>query len=225
MPFAVPPARVESGVGTRLPGRDLPSEPGIPTTAGVLRAGFHPTQLLGSAEQKKWDVGLGYRLEWPIHQQAPPLQGPYVEVGMYPLRVAVSRGTRLRWGSYTSADLVLGENSSFGPGATFGTLIELTGSTSGTFSQADNQGGVLGAAFGQWAFGMFANTSLREIDDHLSQSVTAGMSLRVPFAAGIACCFWPSLSSSSSSSRSVAKRSQPPERKRTYRVARPRRKT
>jgi hypothetical protein len=222
LPFAVPPARVESGIGTRLFDREEPGGTSAATPTGVLRAGFHPTQLFDSAENRRWDVGLGYRLEWRLHEQTPPLQGPYAELGFYPLRLAVGRGTRFRWGSYTSADAVLRDGAGFGPGATLGTLIELSGTTSGTFSNADDQGGVAGAAFGQWAFGMFANTSLRAIDDRVSQSMTAGMSLRVPFAAGVACCFWPSLASSASK-KSVARRSQdPPARRRRYRVARPR---
>jgi hypothetical protein len=230
LPFAVPPARVESGLGARLQDRDAASQHGVSAQAGALRAGFHPTQVMDSPGERKWDVGLGYRAEWRLHEQAPPLHGPYAEFGFYPLRARVGSGTRLRWGSYVSADAVFGEGTKPGPGATFGTLIEVTGSTSGTFSSTDQDSAVAGAAFGQWAFGMFASTSLREVDDSFSQSVITGMSLRVPFAVGVACCFWPSLasndrskvaSSSSSASTPNSRRSAP---KRSYRVARPRRK-
>jgi hypothetical protein len=230
LPFAVPPARVESGLGARLHDPDPPSVPGASTQTVALRAGFHPTQVMDAPVDRKWDVGLGYRGEWRLNDHAPPLHGPYAELGFYPLRASVGRGTRLRWGSYASADAVFAESGTPGPGATLGTVFEVTGSTSGTFSRADQDTAVAGAAFGQWAFGLFASTSLREVDDRFSQSVITGMSLRVPFAAGVACCFWPSVASddrtqvASSSSSKAAKQTRPSPSKRSYRVARPRRK-
>ena len=223
LPFAVPPARVESGIGARLLDREAASTSPSSTQAGAFRAGFHPTQLLSSPSDRTWDVGLGYRAEWRLHEQSPPLHGPYAELGFYPLRTGLGRTTRLRWGSYASADAVFEETTTPGPGATLGTLLELTGSTSGTFSSSDKDSAVAGAAFGQWAFGLFASTSLREVDRRFSQSVITGMSLRVPFAVGVACCFWPSFDAIDSSqvASSSSSRATP---KRKYRAARPRRK-
>lgn len=245
LPFAVPPARVETGLGARWFEREAPSSQDSVAEVGVVRAGFHPTQLLEAPAERSWDFGLGYRAEWRIDAKpategrSAALQGPYAEVGVYPLRASLGSGTRLRWGGYASADAVFGEDRKFGPGATLGTLLEVTGDGAGSFTSTDSEGGVTGLAYGQWALGLFAHASLRRADDRFSQSLITGLSFRLPFVAGVACCFLPEFSpnkdsdvaslgpefGASDTSSSRSDRARPSKSKqRRYRAARPRRK-
>jgi len=233
LPFAVPPSRIESGVGTRFYERDPATGVIAPKSAGVLRGAIHPTQVLGAPAERLFDVGLGYRGEWRLSEPGPALHGPYAELGLYPLRAPLGRRTRLRWGSYASADVVLADQRAPGVGATLGTLLELSGeSAGGSFSHVDEDSAVFGAAQGQWAVGLFANTALREVNDDFSQSVVTGMSLRLPFVVGVACCAWPRFGereerhgvSKSASSRSKKSRKSEAPIRREHRAARPRRK-
>ena len=197
------------------------------TPTGVIRAALHPTQVWDTSVDQLLDAGVGYRAEIPIREREPAatLHGPYAEVGLYPVRLPIGRTTRLRWGGYGSADLELASPHSVGFGGTLGTLLEVSGVSNGAFAGTDQDGAVAGVAHGQWAVGVFANASLRDVHGDFAQGLSAGLSVRMPFMAGIACCVWPS----SDDSDSGKKRKRHHERKRRdrkpreYRAAEPRR--
>lgn len=206
---------------------------------GVLRAGFHPLQLVGPGPPSWADFGFGYRSEWVLDDTERPLHGPYAELGLYPVRPRLTNEMRLRFGGYTSADAVLTSAREPGLGATLGTLLEITGFSSDSFGHSDEDGAVAGMNHGQWAVGVFAATSFRNADDRFSQTLTTGLSFRMPFVAAVACCAWPrgdwhlfdsdsSTSDVSSTPRSESKgwhrKRSEPQRRREYYPARPRRK-
>jgi hypothetical protein len=239
VPFLVPPARVESGIGTRVHPPKTPEGVEGSRATGVLRAGFHPLQLVGPGAPPWADFGFGYRSEWVLDDSEQPLHGPYAELGLYPVRSRLSNETRLRFGGYTSADALLTSAREPGYGATLGTLIEVTGFSSGAFGHSDGDDAVGGLSHGQWAVGLFANTSFRNADDRFSQTLSTGLSFRMPFVVGVACCAWPrgnwslsELGSSTSDDSSEPRRSSKgshrkrsePEKRREYHPARPRRK-
>jgi hypothetical protein len=227
LPFAVPPARVETGIGTRLYTRD-PSNGALgPQSTRVLRGAIHPLQLRKDPANRLLDVGLGYRGEWLVAVPSPALHGPYAELGLYPVRASLSRRLRLRWGGYASGDALLSARQDPGFGATLGTLLEFSGETlSGNFSRVDTDSAVFGTAQGQWAVGLFASTAVREVDDDFSQSVVTGMSVRLPLVVGVACCVWPKFGqqkSAGASTQSGANPSRSRPARRKYELARPRR--
>lgn len=238
VPFLVPPARVESGLGTRVHAPKSPEGVEGSRATGLVRAGVHPLQLIGPGAPLWADIAFGYRSEWLLDASEQPLHGPYAELGLYPLRPRLSRTTRLRFGGYTSADAVLASVREPGLGATLGALVEVTGFSSGAFGHSDGEDTVGGVSHGRWAVGLFASTSFRNVDQRFSQTLTTGLSLRIPFVAGIACCAWSAanllsdVAASTSdraamrsrSSSGVQRKRAEPARRREYHPARPRRK-
>jgi hypothetical protein len=78
--------------------------------------------------------------------------------------------------------------------------LELVRDVSGPFVEADDDGVVAGAQQGQWALGLFAGGTLRKFGDATYGGLTLGLSVRLPLAAGFACCAWPSESKEDSES-------------------------
>lgn len=238
VPFLVPPARVESGIGTRVHAPKTPEGVEGSRATGLVRAGVHPLQLSGPGAPPWADLAFGYRSEWVLDGSERPLHGPYAELGLYPLRPRLSRNTRLRFGGYTSADAVLTSAREPGLGGTLGTLVELTGFSSGAFGHSDGEGAVGGVSHGRWAVGLFVSTSFRNAERRFSQTLTTGLSLRIPFVVGIACCAWSAanvlsdVAASTSDRASAPPRSSSgdqrnraePARRRDYQPARPRKK-
>lgn len=223
LPFVVPPARLEMGPGLRLH-EDRARD--VKDGTALIRAAVHPMQVLDGAADQLFDVGVGYRAELPLHDEgeARTLAGPYAELGVYALRVPLGSSTRLRWGGYASADLDLTSTEPVGFGTTLGTLLEITGSSGGPFANHDADSHVLGMAKGQWGIGIFANTSLREVRSDFTQGISAGLSVRIPFMAGVVCCAWSWSSHDGSSSHAPHRHETHRERgKREYRRATPRR--
>jgi hypothetical protein len=197
-----------------------------PMPTGSLRGGIHPVQVIPRPLERSFDAGLGYRADWQLEGTSPTLHGPYAEVGLYPLRLPLGKRTRLRWGGYASADGFIATGKVPGYGATLGTLLEISGTTAGTFSDEGSDGFVLGAVHGQWGVGAFANTSVREVDDEFSQGIVTGMSLRLSFTVGVVCCAVPDFGSNDSqevrSSSGPSKKKASRSMRREHRVARPR---
>jgi hypothetical protein len=188
-PFIVPPARVAVGPAARLdsvPGtRDDAPQAG----AVAVRAALHPLDLVDGAEANKVDVGVGYAGEFGATPEAQTVYGPFVQVGVYPWNAPIGARTHLRFGGSAAIERVYRSGGSdAGVGGTLGASLELLGPVSGPFAGASHDGAVLGMARGVWSVGLFADASMRSFPEGAYRSVTAGVSLRVPFLAGIACC-------------------------------------
>lgn len=208
-PFAVPPARLRLALGPSVHGNLAERERVAPANDGEeeapqprllnLYAGLHPTSLVKGAERARFDVGLGYTVEWLRlrgHEQAS--HGPAVELGYYPLQLSLDE-LQLRAGGLLLSELLVpmssGEPAAFGSGVA--AAVELSGFSDGPFTQnsSDDSGGfAAGYAYGQGAFGLFAGLMGRDLGGEPYWAATFGISGRLPFFGGIACCIWSSSS-------------------------------
>jgi hypothetical protein len=202
MPFAVPPLRLRAAAG---PTTQAPPEPTQDTgdrAVTQLSAAFHPLQLVRRTSESPIDFGVGYQLEIPPEGARGTLHGAELELGWYPLSFDVN-GTNARVGPITTTEmLVLRDepNAPTGYGASLGLAIELTGYTAGGFSQQADKGAVVGVAAGQWALGMYAAAATRSVGRERYWLATVGVSGRIPFLLGVACCAVPEELGNSSSS-------------------------
>lgn len=211
-PFVVPPARLSIGPAMRQ--GDIADGEGKVSKGPLLafRAGLHPMQALKDGDRRLLDVGIGYnveaddRKEASIGRRAPTLYGPYLELGAYPLRLPVSERYALRAGANSSLDILFRDGyEGAGVGLSVGPSFELTGNVTGPFNTEEDDGSVtVGDASGYWAVGLFGNASLRKFEAQYSRGFAAGISFRIPFAFGIACCAVPHFGSSDDSSSSDA---------------------
>jgi hypothetical protein len=169
-------------------------------------------QALKDGDKRLVDVGIGYnvetdgRNEMTTDRRAPTLYGPYLELSAYPLRLPVSERYALRAGASSSLDVLFREGAdSPGVGLSLGPSLELTGNVTGRFNtEADDGSVTVGDALGYWAVGLSGAASLRKFEDHYSRGFAAGISFRIPFAFGIACCAVPHFGGSDDSSGSDA---------------------
>lgn len=196
-PFVVPPARVSVGAGPATGDVERSSGSLEPRSTTTLRAGFHPLQLMPGASKRMFDAGVGYGGDL-VYGHAPAsydrrtsAHGPYVEAGVYPVRLPVSSATTFRWGGRGTLDLLFLEpQNTLGYGGTLATEFEFSGDASGPFASADEESIVLGAGHGQWALGGFIGGSMRHFDGADYGGLTFGVSARIPLAFGVICCAW-----------------------------------
>jgi hypothetical protein len=192
LPFIVPPARISVGAGAEL-GKVPGSSPQAAQSFVALRGGIHPLDALSGSEKSVLDVALGYQGELPTEQTTPRVYGPYLELGAYPLNTPLSTALTLKAGLFGSADLLYRSGfAETGVGATVGGLVEVTGRADGPFASTSDDGSVVaGSSAGRWSVGLFGSGSRRGFSDGAYNDVVIGLSVRVPFAAGIVCCAWP----------------------------------
>jgi len=140
------------------------------------------------------DAAVGYQGEVPTTKSTPSVYGPYLELGTYPEVAHLSTTLTLKAGLYGTVDLLYRSGyPDAGVGGTIGGLVELTGRSDGVFSNESRDGSVVyGSSAGRWAVGLFSSGSVRSFSDGAYSDVVFGLSARVPFAAGVVCCAWPS---------------------------------
>ena len=196
LPFIVPPARVSLGAGARL-GAVPSSAPHAARDFVALRAGLHPLDVRDGSETRMVDVAVGYQGELSTSSPTPSVYGPYAELGAYPVIANVSTALTLKAGLYGTVDLLYRSRYlDAGVGGTLGGLVELTGRADGIFSSKSRDGSIVyGSSAGRWAVGLFSSGSLRSFSDGAYGDLVIGLSVRVPFAAGVVCCKWPHSSS------------------------------
>jgi len=197
LPFAAPPARVSIGAGPATGELERSSGSLELRSTTSLRAGLHPLQLVPGASKRMFDAGIGYGGDLVFghapanYDRRTSAHGPYVEVGLYPLRLPLGSATTFRWGGQGTADLLyLEPKNTLGYGGSLSTAFEFSGDASGPFASADDDGIVVGAGHGQWAIGGFVGGSVRHFPDGDYGGLTFGVSARIPLAAGVICCVW-----------------------------------
>lgn len=199
-PYAVPPMRL--AVGPTVRQGDLGDDAGDTSNSSMVsfRGGIHPIGALHHGAEQPFDVGLGYGVEGSSgHENAngtnpTAIHGPYLEFSALPLRrPLIGERLGLRLGATTAIDYLFRDNTTdAGVGLSAGPLLELTGAANGPFVSVSGPGDFsVGQASGYWAVGLFGNVTMRKFDDQYSQAYSAGISVRVPFAYGIACCALP----------------------------------
>jgi hypothetical protein len=212
LPFVVPPARLEVGPAMRR-GDIHETNPNAKDAHLVaFRGALHPIGGLKNGDRKPYDVGIGYAIENQAsndtstgNSRASTIHGPYVEVGAYPLRLPIEEKYAIRAGVYGTVNALVRDNSSeSGLGLTVGPLVEFTHNVTGPFSSEDEEGKTAGAASGYWGFGIYGNASYRQFDGHGSYAYSAGVSVRIPFALGVACCAVPTAEGIANASSNVS---------------------
>ncbi len=200
MPFVVPPTRLSVGAESRFAKERGGEQREFVESGAVLRAGVHPLDVVPDGAGKVLDVGVGFTTEAFPAKDTPNAYGPYVEVGAYKTLVRWDTA-QLRSGGFVSLEaLWLGSQPNAGVGAMVGGLLEIGGQVTGPFADSDDDPGfVAGVAEGRWALGLFASASARQFETERQLAVAGGVSLRIPFAAGVACCAWNAETSGSSS--------------------------
>jgi|GEM_PF-1749829 len=230
VPFATPPARVSVGATSmwRLPQRD-----GVDvshSSGATWRAGVHPLDVVMDPNARRWfDVGAGYQGETLRRAErdaprSPSAHGPYLEIGAYPTLARFNERSRLRLGGFASGELLFREGASTGTGQTLGALLEFSHDVDGPFAGSGDDGGfVFGQALGKLSAGVFVNASFRQFREQNELGVSGGLSFRIPYSAGVACCA--PIFGSSRNKGSVEVRSAPPAHRlvRTAPPARPNR--
>jgi hypothetical protein len=221
VPFIVPPARITVGPTLRRGNYEDEASTSDNNRLVSFRGGIYPMGAMKDGDRRLLDVGFGYTVEGSTQNQKPndvkvaTLHGPYLEINAYPLRAPIGKDYGLRAGMSSSIDALFRDgNSRSNIGFSFGPVLEFTGNVTGPFSSETDDGFSAGSASGYWAFGIFGNASLRKLDEHNGRAYTAGLSIRIPFAIGIACCAVPDVgsndhSSNSSSSHPTRKRANP----------------
>jgi hypothetical protein len=194
LPFVVPPSRVSVGAGPIS--NQLDERAGREPAGGVasLRAGLHPLQALDAAPRHWFDPGAGYQLEGPLRAGAPHVHGPYLDLGVYPMRLPLAEAAYLRWGGRIMFDYLFlsgNQTSEHGFGGALVTNVEVTAGESGAFVNADEESAVAGLVQGQWGFGLFAGAETRRFGGAHYEGLTFGITLRVPFLVGVICCALP----------------------------------
>jgi hypothetical protein len=162
--------------------------------------------MMPASSRNAFDAGIGYGGDLVFGHAPPPYNrrssahGPYLEGAYYPVRLPAG-GATFRWGARANLDLLFLEPRDVrGYGGTLVTELEIGGHADGAFADADGDGAVIGTAFGGWSLGAFAGGTARSFPDSRYGAFTVGVSLRLPFMAGIVCCAWSSSSDSGSSS-------------------------
>jgi hypothetical protein len=70
-------------------------------------------------------------------------------------------------------------------------MFEYTGVTVGDFASADEDSAIIGIGAGQWAIGLYTAAGYRHLGRGDYWTLTAGITARIPFTAGIICCIDP----------------------------------
>lgn len=153
----------------------------------LLRGGVYPMQFFPALAGRRVDIGAGYRMEKGPRESEWQRQGPYAEVGMYPFQSVLSSTYRLRGGALATSELFLlddhGDRAGFGVAA----ALELVGFYGGVFDTPE----AIGLMYGEWGVGAFAGPGVRLADSGQRWAGTFGVSVRIPFMAGLFCCIDP----------------------------------
>jgi hypothetical protein len=200
--FVVPPMKLSGGAGPMAGQVEGVAGDLELRSATTLRAGFHPLSLMPQAPSGAFDAGLGYGGDRVFGQVAPAFKrrtsvhGPYLEGAYYPVRLPAGSAT-FRLGLRANADLLfLQPEGITGYGGTLVTEFEIGGYTAGGLSDEDDEDdeddeSAFGTVFGSWSLGAFGGGSARSFPGSSYAGLTPGLSVRVPFIAGVACCVWP----------------------------------
>jgi hypothetical protein len=155
-----------------------------------MRAALHPFGLLDEHQRRTLDFGTGYAVERVARPDRYTLaQGPYVELGAYPLRTHRGEWTA-RAGLRTSVEALITDEGwgNTGYGASVALALEIASFAKGMFGAGGADGFILGGAHGEGGLGAFAGMSHRRFSDDSYWLASAGLSLRVPAVAGVICC-------------------------------------
>lgn len=193
VPFALPPGQASAGGATT--GKAAPRRAARASDEGggyMLRGAVHPLGLFDGDQNRSVDIGAGYTLERAMRDDGPrQAQGPYLELDVFPVRAHAGPFTA-RGGVRASGELLVAPDEDggdeVGGGGTLALAIELASFAEGAFASGSGGNGVAGVAYGEVGVGAYAGVSHRRFPSDDYWMASAGLSLRVPAAAGFVCC-------------------------------------
>ena len=183
LPFALPPARASITASS-----DDPHELNA-------RATVHPQQFAKEWMDRPVDIGLGVVSDSDPDEDYVSTVGPGLEVGAYPGRASFSEGDAIARGGlvhhvdlHVTTDAVTREllGDAYVAGALLA-AVEVAWFGEGFGSSKD----VIGVFYGEMALGVWAGIRGRIEPDAFVVTPAIGLSIRLPFLAGIVCCVWP----------------------------------
>jgi hypothetical protein len=190
IPFAVPPGQATAGGATtgQQPRHRASDEAG----GYSLRGGIHPLGMIDEDQSRPFDVGAGYTFERaPRHDGYLHAHGPYLELDAFPVRAHAGAITG-RVGLRAIAELLVRDDAGgwgeAGGGGTVALALDVATFANGAFADGSSGGFVAGAAYGEVGVGAYAGVSHRRFPDEAYWLGSAGLSLRLPLAAGVFCC-------------------------------------
>lgn len=207
IPYVVPPVRVQGQGGLALggvyptPGANVAQYRNVTGTSNI-RVGAFPLGLFENLIDRPFDLGAGFlheRLLLSSHsgQRDRELNGAFIE-GHYWLHSSVNRLSAFRYGVVVDVDY-LREDSRHGiqegVGVFTGLSCEWVSNGTGIFMGAqggggNSEGGIVGGfASGETGIGLVVGGAYRHIGAEPYWTVTAGLSLRLPAAAGLVVIF------------------------------------
>jgi hypothetical protein len=189
-PWVSVPSRVEvSGMRASVsPPPDSPSGSG--TVGGFrFRGAVCPLGAVNSLHGREFDLGFGYLYDSyaTFGQDSLEHHGFFAE-GAYFLFRSDDDGPIWRLATIVSAE---GLVSSFrgdartGPGISAGLLWEYTNVASGFGIAGAGDIGAIGGAYGEWGWGLSLTGSYAHLDGRDYSAILFGLSLRLPFGAGV----------------------------------------
>jgi hypothetical protein len=190
IPFALPPGQASAAGATT---GEQPRNRASDEVGGYsLRGGVHPLGMIDDQQERPVDVGAGYALERaPREHGYLHAHGPYLEIDAFPVRAHMGSWTA-RVGVRTLAELLIRDDAGgwgeTGGGGTMALALDFATFADGVFATGSSDGFALGAAYGEAGVGAFAGVSHRRFRDDSYWMGSAGLSLRVPLAAGVVCC-------------------------------------
>ena len=192
IPFVIPPGQASAGAATTGSASKKGPEDDAEGNYS-MRAAVHPLGLLDEQHRRTFDFGAGYAVERVARREGQLFaQGPYVEVAAYPWRTRTGNWIA-RGGVRTSVDTLISDEGwgEAGYGGSVALAFELASFAKGAFVEGGGGDGVAGVAFGEGGIGAFAGVSHRRFADDAYWLGSAGVSLRIPAAAGVFCCLRP----------------------------------
>lgn len=204
-PYALPPSQLSFATGPTngYIADSAVHEPDAHPSHYNLRGGFHPLGAIEGMSDRSVDVGVGYQLERarPSDGDSRFVHGPYLELDGYAIP-AKKTGASVRVGARGTFDLLLANydyDRHVGAGGMLAALVEFVDYGQSEFTSDDGETSTAGITAGELSIGGFLGASYRNLGAQSYWGAVIGVTVRLPFVAGVACCYTGSDSSSSSS--------------------------
>ncbi len=209
-PYALPPSQLSFGVGPTngyVADRTVRDEKVQPAHYN-LRGGVHPLGAVEGLADRYVDVGVGYQLERanPSDGDSRFVHGPYLELDGYAIP-AKKTGSSVRVGARGTLDLLLANyeyERHVGAGGMLAALVEFVDYGQSEFESDDGETTTAGITAGELSIGGFLGASYRNLGAQSYWGAVIGVTVRLPFVAGVACCYTGSDSDSDDGSGSYS---------------------
>lgn len=193
-PYVVPPSQLSVGVGPTngyIANREVKDHTAQPAHYN-LRGGIHPLGAVEGLADRYVDVGVGYQLErsHPSDGESRFVHGPYLELDGFAIP-AKKTGSSVRVGARGTLDLLLANydyDRHVGGGGMLAALVEFVDYGQSEYSDDNGDTTNAGVTAGELSIGGFVGASYRNLGAQSYWGAVIGLSVRLPFVAGVVCC-------------------------------------